>query len=291
MPGKMGKKVVVIIPARMASSRFPGKPLAKIMGRPMIEHVYRRAALSPFVDGVYIATPDAEIMEAAEAFGGNAIMTSIHHQRASDRVAEAIRNIEADVVINLQGDEPMIRPEMLELAALPLLEDPTIPVSNLAAPITSEEEWQDPNTIKMVRDPQGFALYLSREPIPTNRILGWGDIPVIKQVNVVPFQRDFLLKYNSLPPTPLEIAESIDMLRVLEHGYKLKLIDCDVGHTCRGYTTGPGVGGEAHGAGPSGQRCTLVRGRFRVYAPARQERPGMDAAVVLTGEIWRLRPA
>ena len=228
MPGKMGKKVVVIIPARMASSRFPGKPLAKIMGRPMIEHVYRRAALSPFVDGVYIATPDAEIMEAAEAFGGNAIMTSIHHQRASDRVAEAIRNIEADVVINLQGDEPMIRPEMLELAALPLLEDPTIPVSNLAAPITSEEEWQDPNTIKMVRDPQGFALYLSREPIPTNRILGWGDIPVIKQVNVVPFQRDFLLKYNSLPPTPLEIAESIDMLRVLEHGYKLKLIDCDV---------------------------------------------------------------
>ncbi len=219
--------MVVIIPARMGSSRFPGKPLAKLLGRPMIEHVYRRAALSEFVDGVYVATPDQEIMEAVESFGGKAIMTSIHHQRASDRVAEAAENIEADVVINLQGDEPMMRPEMLELAARPLLEDPNILVSNLAAPITTTEDWMDRNTIKMVRDPDGFALYLSREPIPTNHMLGWEGIQPIKQVNVVPFQRDFLFKYTSLAPTPLEIAESIDMLRVLEHGYKLKLIDCD----------------------------------------------------------------
>lgn len=223
-----GKKVVVIIPARMGSSRFPGKPLANILGRPMIEHVYRRASLSSFVDGVYVATPDLEIRDAVEGFGGQAIMTSIRHQRASDRVAEAVSNLEADVVINLQGDEPMVRPEMLELAAAPLLNDPGILVSNLAAPITSEAEWRDRNTIKVVRDPQGFALYLSREPIPTDRILGWGKLQALKQVNVVPFQREFLFTYTNLPPTPLEIAESIDMLRVLEHGYKLKLIDCEI---------------------------------------------------------------
>ena len=222
------KKVVVVIPARMGSSRFPNKPLAKIMGHPMIEHVYKRAALSGFVDAVYVATPDIEIKDAVEYFGGKAIMTSIHHQRASDRVAEAAQGIEADVVINLQGDEPMMRPEMLELAARPLLEDPTILVSNLAGPIVTEEEWKDPNTIKMVRDSNGFALYLSREPIPTDRILGWGNYEAIKQVNVVPFQREFLQTYTKLAPTPLEIAESIDMLRVLEHGYKLTLIDCDI---------------------------------------------------------------
>jgi 3-deoxy-manno-octulosonate cytidylyltransferase (CMP-KDO synthetase) len=225
-----GRKVAVIIPARMGSSRFPGKPLAPILGLPMIEHVYRRAALSPLPDAVYVATPDREIAEAVEAFGGRPIMTSAHHQRASDRVAEAVRNlnIDAEVVVNLQGDEPLIRPEMIELAARPLLNDPSIMVSNLAGVITTEEEWRDRNTIKMVMDPDGFALYLSREPIPTDRILGWGNIPVFKQVNVVPFQREFLFTYTELPPTPLEVAESIDMLRVLEHGYKLKLIPCDI---------------------------------------------------------------
>ena len=222
------KKVVTIIPARMGSSRFPGKPLVSIMGRPMIEHVYARAACSSFVDGVFVATPDLEIKEAVEAFGGQVIMTSAHHQRASDRVAEAIQGIDADIVINLQGDEPMVRPEMLEMAARPLVDNPAILVSNLAAPIISEEEWKDRNTIKMVRDPEGFALYLSREPIPTDSVQSWGNFPAIKQVNVVPFQREFLITYTSLPPTPLEIAESIDMLRVLEHGYKLKLVDCDV---------------------------------------------------------------
>lgn len=220
--------VVVIIPARMDSSRFPGKPLAPILGRPMIEHVYRRAKLSRLPEAVYVATPDEEIAEAVSDFGGEAIMTSPTHERASDRVAEAIRSkgIEADVVINLQGDEPLIHPEMLELAARPLLDDPAIVVSNLAGSISTEEEWRDRNTIKMVMDAEGYALYLSREPIPTDRIKGWGNIPVFKQVNVVPFQREFLFKYNELPPTPLEVAESIDMLRVLEHGYRLKLVRC-----------------------------------------------------------------
>ncbi len=224
------KSVAVIIPARMGSSRFPGKPLAPILGLPMIEHVYRRAAMSPLPEAVYVATPDREIAQAVESFGGQAIMTSPSHERASDRVAEAVRNlsIAAQVVINLQGDEPLIQPEMIELAARPLLDDPTIMVSNLVGAIASEEEWRDRNTIKMVMDPNGFALYLSREPIPTDRIQGWGNIPVFKQVNVVPFQREFLFTYTSLPPTPLEVAESIDMLRVLEHGYSLKLIRCDI---------------------------------------------------------------
>ena len=196
----------------------------------MIEHVFRRARLSPLPSAVYVATPDREIAEAVEAFGGQPVMTSAHHQRASDRVAEAVQalNIDAEVIVNLQGDEPLIHPEMIELAARPLLDDPSILVSNLAGAITTQEEWHDRNTIKMVMDPYGFALYLSREPIPTDRILGWGNIPVFKQVNVVPFQREFLFTYTELPPTPLEVAESIDMLRVLEHGYKLKLIRCDI---------------------------------------------------------------
>ena len=225
----MSRSVAVIIPARMGSSRFPGKPLAPILGRPMIEHVYRRASLSSLPDAVYVATPDDEIAEAVAAFGGDAIMTSPKHERASDRVAEAVQNrdIDADVVINLQGDEPLVHPDMLELAARPLLDDPAIVVANLAGTIRSEDEWRDRNTIKMVMDPDGFALYLSREPIPTDRIKGWGNIPVFKQVNVVPFQREFLFRYNELSPTPLEVAESIDMLRVLEHGYRLKLVPCD----------------------------------------------------------------
>ena len=228
-PGRE-KKVAVVIPARMGSSRFPGKPLAPILGLPMIEHVYRRASLSTLPSAVYVATPDREIAAAVESFGGEAIMTSHAHQRASDRVAEAVRNrgIDAEIIINLQGDEPLIHPEMIELAARPLLDDPAIMVSNLAGTIATEQEWRDPNTIKIVMDPDGFARYLSREPIPTDRILGWGKIPVFKQVNVVPFQRAFLFKYTDLEPTPLEQAESIDMLRVLEHGYKLKLVHCDI---------------------------------------------------------------
>lgn len=222
-------KVIGILPARMGSSRFPGKPLASILGRTMIEHVYRRTAMCPLLDEVYVATCDREIMAEVKGFGGKAIMTSTKHQRASDRVAEAAEKLEADIVVMIQGDEPMITPDMVTAAVDPMVKDSSIYCVNLAKRIDNEEEYQDPNTIKMVMDLQGYALYFSRSAVPTNRILGFGGIPVFKQICIIPFTRDFLLKYASLDPTPLEEAESVDMMRALEHGYKVRLIETFTG--------------------------------------------------------------
>ena len=220
-------KTVAVIPARMGSSRFPGKPLAPILGLPMVEHVYRRTAMSSVVSAAYVATCDTEIYDAVEAFGGRAIMTSPDHQRASDRVAEAASNLEADIIVMVQGDEPMTYPQMIELAVEPLVEDSRVVCSNLVKRIESLNEFLDSNTIKVVTDRTGNALYFSREPIPTRRVLNFEQIPVYKQVCIIPFRRDFLLEYARLEPTPLEKAESIDMLRLLEHGYKVRLVESD----------------------------------------------------------------
>jgi 3-deoxy-manno-octulosonate cytidylyltransferase (CMP-KDO synthetase) len=211
-------KTVCIIPARMGSSRFPGKPLAPICGRPMIEHVYRRCRMNQSLAGVYIATCDREIAAAAEAFGGTAIMTAGSHQRASDRVAEAAEKMDADIIVMVQGDEPMLYPEMIDAAVRPFREDPAVLCTNLAAPIQSIEEMRDPNTIKVVVAKNGDALYFSRQPIPSGSSAG------LKQVCVIPFRREFLLQYAKLEPTPLEIAESVDMLRILEHGLKVRMV-------------------------------------------------------------------
>ena len=218
-------KVVGIIPARMGSSRYPGKPLAKILGRPMLEHVYKRSALCRMLDTVAIATPDQEIFEAVEAFGGRALMTSPAHTRASDRVAEAAEVTGGDIVINIQGDEPLIHPEMIELAVQAVADDRSVFCSNLISKITSIEEFHDPNTIKVVRDHSGFALYFSREPIPTRRYESGEPAQAYKQVCVIPFWRETLTQFLELPPTALEKAESIDMLRLLEHGYRVKLVE------------------------------------------------------------------
>lgn len=217
-------KIIGVIPARMGSSRFPGKPLAPIGGRPMIEHVYQRVAMCSRLDEVYVATCDREILEATQKFGGRALMTSDKHERASDRVAEVAQRLAADVFVLVQGDEPMIVPEMIDLALGPLLADPAVLCTNLAAPIRSEAEFEDPNTIKVVMDHKGDALYFSREPIPTRRRLPFERLPVYKQVCIIPFRRDFLLSYTALSPTPLEQAESIDMLRAMEHGYPIRLV-------------------------------------------------------------------
>ena len=211
-------KTVCIIPARMGSSRFPGKPLAAICGRPMIEHVYRRCRVNPSLAAVYIATCDREIAAATEGFGGVSIMTSSSHQRASDRVAEAAEKIDADIIVMVQGDEPMLYPEMIDDAVRPFRDDPAVLCTNLAAPIRSVEEMRDPNTIKVVTAKNGDALYFSRQPIPSGSSGG------LKQVCVIPFRREFLLQYTKLEPTPLEIAESVDMLRILEHGFKVRMV-------------------------------------------------------------------
>jgi 3-deoxy-manno-octulosonate cytidylyltransferase (CMP-KDO synthetase) len=213
----------------MESSRYPGKPLAKILGIPMVGHCYLRAKMCLDLDEVYVATCNEEVVDYIKGIGGVAIMTSNAHERASDRVAEAMLKAEAitgrkaDIVVMIQGDEPMVTPEMLSAAIEPMRRESAIDVLNLIGDISSREEHDDPNEVKVVVDKKGDALYFSREPIPSWK-KGGKNVQMKKQICIIPFRRDFLLKFNVLPQTPLEIAESVDMLRVLEHGYKVRMV-------------------------------------------------------------------
>lgn len=221
--------IIGIIPARMASTRFPGKPLAKILGIPMVGHVYFRSKQSKTLNEVYIATCDKEIMNYANSIGAKAVLTKDTHERASDRTAEAMFKIETetnnkiDIVVMIQGDEPMVYPEMITEAIRPMLDDGSILVTNLMAPLMTKEEQADPHEVKVVVDKKNFALYFSREPIPSWK-KGAKEIPMLKQVCIIPFRRDFLIKFNQIESTPLEIVESVDMLRVLENGYRIKMV-------------------------------------------------------------------
>jgi 3-deoxy-manno-octulosonate cytidylyltransferase (CMP-KDO synthetase) len=220
-------KVAAVIPVRMGSSRYPGKPLAMINGRTMVEHVYKRTKMcSSLNGGVYVATCDEEIAEAVRAFSGEVIMTSTDHQRASDRVAEAAEHLDSDIVVMIQGDEPLITPEMVELSFNPLLRDDSIFCINLTKQIDSEEEYRNPNTIKVVMDHEGYALYMSREPIPTTHGSDFASIKAYKQVCVISYPKKFLLDFALMEPTALEVAESIDMQRILEHGLRVKMVEC-----------------------------------------------------------------
>lgn len=225
-------KTIAVIPARMGSSRFPGKPLARILGRTMIEHVVRRAEMCDRLDAVYVATCDEEIRDIVEDFGGAVIMTSPVHERASDRVAEAAEKLRSDIIVMIQGDEPMVTPQMVVAALNPMLDDESVECVNLARRISEREEYINPNTIKVVMNVHGDALYFSRAPIPAAAaafdFTSAGHPPVFKQVCVIPFRTDFLRKFASLPPTPLERAESIDMLRVIEHGGRVRLVETDI---------------------------------------------------------------
>lgn len=220
--------ILAIIPARMGSSRFPGKPMAPILGTPMIGHVYKRVAQSNALESTVVATCDKEIFDYIESIGGKPIMTSAAHERASDRCAEAlvklekVNNTRYDIVVMVQGDEPMTHPEMIYEAVQPMIEDASIQVVNLMSDITDISEFEDLNCIKVVCDVNSNALYFSREPIPTRSKVGF--VPMRKQVCIIPFRREFLLEYTALKPTPLEIAESVDMMRVLEYGGKVRMV-------------------------------------------------------------------
>jgi len=221
-------KVLALIPARMGSSRFPGKPMARILGKPMIGHVYERVSRSPLLTHTAVATCDEEILQYVSSIGGDAVMTGSRHERASDRCAEALLKLEEmnrtryDVVVMVQGDEPMTHPDMIAEAIGPMLDDPEVKVVNLLGKISDPKEFEDRNCIKVVCDLHSNALYFSREPIPTRSKVA--KIPMLKQVCVIPFRRDFLLEYTRMAPTPLEIAESVDMMRVLEHGFKVRMV-------------------------------------------------------------------
>ena len=220
--------ILALIPARMGSSRFPGKPMAKILGKPMIGHVYERVGRCPILTKTAVATCDEEIAEYVRSIGGEAVMTSSSHERASDRCAEALEILEKqdgihyDIVVMVQGDEPMTHPDMIAEAVGPMLQDDSLLITNLLGKISGDKEFEDRNCIKVVCDLKSNALYFSREPIPTRTRTS--DIPMGKQVCIIPFRRDFLLEYTRMAPTPLEIAESVDMMRVLEHGLKIRMV-------------------------------------------------------------------
>lgn len=190
----------------------------------MIEHVYRRTRMSDSVDETYIATPDEEIREETESFGGNVIMTG-SHTRATDRVAEAAEGFDADIIVVMQGDEPLVYPDMLDDAIAPVRDKENVKVTNLAKPIQNELEYRDPNNVKVVVDEEWNALYFSRAPIPYIHEGKYEEASVYHQVCVIPFQRDFLFTFTEMGETELEQIESIDMLRLLETENDVRIVE------------------------------------------------------------------
>ena len=214
-------RVVGIIPARYHSTRLEGKPLADIDGRPMVHHVYANANKSSVLDDVIVATDDNRIKDAVERFGGKAVLTSKDHSTGTDRIAEGAQNLDVQVVVNIQGDEPFVRPGMLDEVVNPLLEDRNIPMGTLMHEI-SKEDFDNPNVVKVVTDKAGFALYFSRSLIPYPRYQE--EHRAFEHIGIYSYQKDFLLAFSKLEPTPLEKSESLEQLRALENGFRIKVI-------------------------------------------------------------------
>jgi len=217
-------QVVAVIPARFASTRFPGKPLADIDGRPMIEHVYRRASASPVVSRVIVATDDMRIATRVAEFGGNVQMTRTDHPTGTDRLAEVATTLDCDVIVNVQGDEPLLDPRAITELVAPFA-DKSVSMSTLYRRITDESELFNPNIVKLVTDRSGFALYFSRAPIPYTRDPRGGYPPFFRHVGVYAYRRTALMVLASLEPTPLERSESLEQLRALEHGIRIKAVE------------------------------------------------------------------
>jgi 3-deoxy-manno-octulosonate cytidylyltransferase (CMP-KDO synthetase) len=217
-------QVVALIPARFASTRFPGKPLADIDGRPMIEHVYRRAAASPAVSRVIVATDDLRIATRVADFGGNVRLTRADHLTGTDRLAEVASTLDCDIVVNVQGDEPLLDPRAISEAIAPFA-DPAISITTLYRRILTPAELSNPDIVKVVIDRGGFALYFSRAPIPFARDPRGGWPPLYRHVGLYAYRRHTLMLLASLDPTPLERAEALEQLRALEHGIRIKTVE------------------------------------------------------------------
>lgn len=222
--------IVGIIPARMKASRFPGKPLAIIHDIPMIGHIYYRSKLCKILNTVYIATCDKSIEDYAKSINAPCVMTADTHERASDRVAEALLLIEKqtqnkiDIVVMIQGDEPMVHPNMIEESIKPFILNPEIKIVNLMSKLTLTSDFEDSNAVKVVTNLKSQAIYFSREPIPSRKKFN-GQIPIFKQLGLIAFRRESLLEFTQLTETPLEIIESVDMMRVIEHGEKIQMVE------------------------------------------------------------------
>ena len=220
--------VLAVIPARYGSVRFPGKPLALLHGKPMIQHVYEQVAKAKRVQDVVVATDDERIIDAIHRCGGTAILTSASARSGSERVAEVARTRDANVVINVQGDEPLVHPDMVDQVAEFLERHAAVPMASLMTPLRDEAEAASPNVVKVVVDRDGFALYFSRAPIPGQRTDG-GARPsgtrFYKHLGLYGYQRHFLLQFPHLEPTRLEQQEGLEQLRALEHGHRIKLLE------------------------------------------------------------------
>ena len=215
-------RTIGIIPARLAATRLPNKPLLDIAGKPMIQWVYERAQGAGLLDDVIIATPDDEVRRRVESFGGKAVMTSAEHCSGTDRLAEAARALEADVILNIQGDEPLLDPAAVDLLIEAMAEDPDVPMGSVMCPLEDGEE-EDPAVVKVVTDRQGFALYFSRARIPYPRVPEAARVR--KHIGIYAYRRDFLIAFAEMERTPLEKAESLEQLRALENGYRIKMVE------------------------------------------------------------------
>lgn len=234
-------EIIALIPARYGSTRFPGKPLALLRGKPMIQHVYEQTCQVQGLDRVLVATDDERIARAVQMAGGDFVMTRADHATGTDRLAEVAQGLQADIIVNVQGDLPFFPPAMVEDAVAALTTDPTAAMSTVKTPIHTVDEWHSPNVVKVVTDHEEYALYFSRSPIPfdrrridaqpttqagalamlSNKIFGY------RHIGMYVYRRDFLLTFNTLPPTPLEKSENLEQLRVLEWGYKIRVTETE----------------------------------------------------------------
>lgn len=225
----MKDRIVVIIPARYASTRLPGKPLISLRGKPMIRRVYERAAQIPGVDRVLVATDDFRILEVVRDFGGEARLTPAEIRNGSERVGFVARGLEAEIVVNLQGDEPLISTRAVGEALRKLLDDPQAVAATLGYPLKTEAEWRNPAVVKVITDVNGNTLYFSRAPIPFHRDEEFSPLPrLYRHIGVYVFRKAFLMEFLSWPEGTLEAREKLEQLRILERGYSLKLVEADM---------------------------------------------------------------
>ncbi len=227
-------KITAIIPARYGSTRFPGKALADLAGKPMIQHVYERTVRATHISDVIIATDDERIANAVRRFGGNFVMTSTDHETGTDRLAEVARKIESNIVVNVQGDEPLIEPAMIDQAVEPFLSDPKLEMGTLKCRIKCLHDFLSPNVVKVVTDANSNALYFSRSPLPFFRdkwqdlkdeAFASGRLLCHKHVGLYVYRRDFLIKFSTMPQTTLEKSEKLEQLRALENGTVIRVVE------------------------------------------------------------------
>ncbi len=225
-------RIVGIIPARYRSSRFPGKPLADILGKPMIRHVYERSEKTPLLDRLVVATDDDRIARVVRGFGGESVSTSPDHSSGTDRLAEASRHMglaDEDIVVNIQGDEPLVSPQMIQILAEAITRSAESDMATLAFGSTNRTDYENPNVVKVVVDSTGRALYFTRSPVPFCRENPGRSVPFLKHLGFYAYRNSFLQTFTGLSPGRLEQTEKLEQLRALEHGYRIQvaLSPCD----------------------------------------------------------------